>query len=957
MGKRSRSTAPIATPVETLSYPPPRSVELEPEDWLWATWRSRTPRPWPEPRSFQREEALARLEQITANPQTRYHRWSEVIDSVALSSEEAQFWFFAITRVVPSLQEYEAVKRNLAIAPLNTPLTAEQVLAVLNTAFPYSAVPELIIPLVNLFSLPELMDLLSDDRLFQSQTITAQTWPTIIQGIPLPQLPPHTYTRTFDWRILHQLVQGFRRYILPYLSQAEVEALHPRLSSKLDPGSWTLPPSERAGLYLLAAALGMHEALLNLVATWTMADCQWDHHFVASEIIFGLNDPTLVEHHIRRLSRKLPPWQVRVWLAHTEHAALDYVQESLLDPDLARRVKVPEAAPLMLELTLSPRAAKAARQWLQNNLAQAIAGLIPTAVGSDTLAEAAIAFLRRMRRKGHDAYIRQCLADQAPDIASKVQKLVLDVEEIPALDANPDWWLPGEVPGKKAKLPTWLDVLELPPVQLGEFCLNLQQVADLLLALKHSPLNAPHPLVAALKTHGYAASLDRFAWRLFEIWLNEEAPSKENWAMAAVGLLGNDASVLKLAPLIREMPGEGHHKRAVLGLECLSAIGTDMALMQINAIAQKVKYKGLKTKAEDCILAIAQSRHLTPEQLEDRIVPDCGLDQRGSRIFDYGGRQFRFMFGSEMQPMVRDEDGKVLANLPKPKAKVKDDPMLAEQAIAEWKLLKKQIQEVTKTQCDRLEKAMISQRRWHPDEFDTFLVHHPLMTNLTQRLIWGVYEDSHLRQTFRVTEDLTCADESDRELPLPSHALASIPLATSVGTQGETSTLCPNGGSHRYIGLVHPAQLSLEMRGIWGELFSDYELIQPFNQISRTVFSLTAEELECQRIQRFQGTEVSVTTAMAILKKTGWSHTFKREDQTYYCKSFAFANVTAVIEHVPKSRFIYDDTHVTLNTCFFVQGLHSDGDLSYQPLLLKDVDPVVMSEVLRNVGAIAAKKQ
>jgi len=930
MGKGSRSTAPITIPAETLSYPPPRSLELEPEDWLWATWRSRTPLPWPEPHPFQREEALARLERVTANPQTRYHQWHEANIRVALSPEEAQFWFFAITGVVPSHQEYQAVKRNLAIAPLNTPLTVEQVLAILNTALPYSAVPELIIPLVNLFPLPELIDLLSDDRLFQSQTITAQTWPTLIQGMPLPPLPAHTYTRAFDWRILHQLVQGFRRYILPYVSQAEVEALHPRLSPRLDPASWTLPPSERAGLYLLAAVLGMHEALLPLVTNWTMTDCRWDSHFVTPEIIFGLNDPNLVEYHIRRLSCKLPFWQVRVWLAHTEHTALDYVQESLLDPDLARRVKVPEAAPLMLELTLSPRAAKAARQWLQDNPAQAIAGLIPTAVGSDALAEAAIAFLRRMRRKGHEAYIRQCLADQAPDIASKAQKLVLDVEEIPCLDAPPDWWLPVEVPGKKPKLPNWLDVLELPPVQLGEFCLNLQQVAELLLALKHSPLKAPHPLVAALKTHGYAASLDRFAWRLFEIWLNEDAPSKENWAMSAVGLLGNDASVLKLAPLIREMPGEGHHKRAVLGLECLSAIGTDMALMQINAIAQKVKYKGLKTKAEDCILAIAQSRHLTPEQLEDRIVPDCGLDQRGSRIFDYGGRQFRFVFGSEMQPMVRDEGGKVLANLPKPKAK--DDPMLAEQAIAEWKLLKKQIQEVTKTQCDRLEKAMIAQRRWHPDEFDTFLVHHPLMTNLTQRLIWGLYEDSHLRQTFRVTEDLTCADEKDQELSLLSHSSASI-------------------------GLVHPAQLSPEMLGIWGELFSDYELIQPFNQISRTVFGLTAEELESQQIQRFQGTEVSVTTAMAILKKTGWSHTFKRENQTYYCKSFTFANVTAVIEHVPKARFIYDDTHVTLNTCFFVQGLHSDGALSYQPLLLKDVDPVVMSEVLRNVGAIAAKKQ
>ena len=26
-----------------------RSIDLDPDDWLWATWRPRVPRPWPEP--------------------------------------------------------------------------------------------------------------------------------------------------------------------------------------------------------------------------------------------------------------------------------------------------------------------------------------------------------------------------------------------------------------------------------------------------------------------------------------------------------------------------------------------------------------------------------------------------------------------------------------------------------------------------------------------------------------------------------------------------------------------------------------------------------------------------------------------------------------------------------------------------------------------------------------------
>ncbi len=55
--------------------------------------------------------------------------------------------------------------------------------------------------------------------------------------------------------------------------------------------------------------------------------------------------------------------------------------------------------------------------------------------------------------------------------------------------------------------------------------------------------------------------------------------------------------------------------------------------------------------------AIAQDRGLTRDQLADRIVPDLGLDERGSRVLDYGPRQFRLVFGPNLKPRLRDEQG------------------------------------------------------------------------------------------------------------------------------------------------------------------------------------------------------------------------------------------------------------------------------------------------------------
>lgn len=86
---------------------------------------------------------------------------------------------------------------------------------------------------------------------------------------------------------------------------------------------------------------------------------------------------------------------------------------------------------------------------------------------------------------------------------------------------------------------------------------------------------------------------------LFTAWQTAGAPSKESWAFTALGVLGNDDTARKLTPLIRAWPGESQHKRATVGLDILAAIGSDIALMQLNGIAQKLKFKALQERAKE----------------------------------------------------------------------------------------------------------------------------------------------------------------------------------------------------------------------------------------------------------------------------------------------------------------------------------------------------------------------
>lgn len=97
-----------------------------------------------------------------------------------------------------------------------------------------------------------------------------------------------------------------------------------------------------------------------------------------------------------------------------------------------------------------------------------------------------------------------------------------------------------------------------------------------------------YPGVAVLRETAEPESLAAFAWALFEQWRLSGMPAKESWALHALGLLGDDGTVRSLTPVIRAWPGEGAHHRAVEGLDVLAAIGTDVALLHLHGISQRV---------------------------------------------------------------------------------------------------------------------------------------------------------------------------------------------------------------------------------------------------------------------------------------------------------------------------------------------------------------------------------
>lgn len=912
-------------------------IGLTENDWAMASFRPRTKHQPQPPREFDLDACTAMI----ANMNREEYGWQLPFEKLALpldlSPEEAHFWLVASTQTFHRLGSKAEVKKFANQIAQSTKFDGKITLAEVDQRINKGAriISELVmLPLANLFSPEECLQI-------------------VLGGVGGKKRESSEVTVT--------LAQGFRKYVLRRATDKALAAMRKSVAKTLDPTAQ--PPNDYHCYpteHYFAAVLGMHKEVYRIVSSWeddhykSSGEDSLDHYQYPQYILFGLENGDLVDAEWRRIGLGLRnAEQAKGLLACTELKSLDLLvsaicrignrEECTEMMSVLALVRAPEAAEPILECRLNSKASAVARDWMDQYVGNCVAGLVETAGQRGKLGDAAIDYLRGVKRNGHEQLIRQHVDQAGKDSAgaARIQKEVLDHVErtyTPFDEKTTPAWLKKALAAteisKPAKLPAWATAPELPPIGVGERRLSDEQVTRLLQVLATTPVTEKHPLTVAIREHADTASCDEFAWHLFQTWLEDGANSKLKWAMSSIGHLGGDRCVLQLTPLVRAWPGESQHPRAVLGLECLRAIGSDLALMQLSGIAQKLKFKGLKAKAAGFVEEIASEKGMTRDELEDRVIPDCGLDERGRREFSFGNRSFAFVLGGDLKPMVRDEKGKVRPNPPKPG--VNDDKEVAEASLAEWKLIKKQIKDVAVLQSGRLEQAMVTQRRWSVENFESLLVNHPLMTHLTQKVIWGAFNKAGKRiLLFRVSEERDYADVDDQEV--------SLDKAVSVG-------------------VVHPLDLSEKERSAWGEVFSDYELVSPFTQLGREVHSLEEGEDRAKELKRFHGIQLYAPTMVFTLEKLGWTRGEAMDAGCFdeHSKQFPAADVTAVIRYDGTVGMGYIDPDELLKTesvhfCRGMRGPSGYGWGSEKMLKLGDVSPIVISEVIADLNVLKSK--
>lgn len=585
-------------------------------DWHWATWRHKnshndindnfeanTLAP------FDLQQCMKQFSQMDVYKKDNYWNifdWRTANIPDQMTSEEAHFWFTAMRYPNRSRTELRALLKNTDFTGI---ITFEEALSITQSD---RISPWIMKPLFTLFDIETFIALVTT------------------------KIARHDGTDYF-WAFVRGL-----QHVIPNIADHKLAELKNNLRPQITADQWPVGDLHTTHKFVLAAVLGMSDELLSVVESWDDTlyadkESQLEHYHKPQEIIFGLKEPHLINFHMRRLNLSLNKADyIRAWLAHTETEHLDWVELSLCEEtnramaeyffSALLPINVPEIAPVVFSLSKNSKASKPAKQWMEDNPALTIEGLAPLLLEEQhkTQKEEILNLFRIFKRKNLIGSLVRLLPALSDSSRVYLKENIIDYKDPldnPLTSENtPAWLQEGLQNAGGPKSIPWISPLELPPILLNEYALNTAQITNLLYMLK-TPSNRENiQLFDQLKTSCNGKSVESFAWALFEAWLAIGAPAKEKWAMLALGYLGNDETALKLSPMIMRWPGESQHQRAVTGLEVLRQIGSNIALIQLNSISQKVKFKGIKGWAQKHMESIAEEKGISKEELETRVA-------------------------------------------------------------------------------------------------------------------------------------------------------------------------------------------------------------------------------------------------------------------------------------------------------------------------------------------------
>lgn len=402
-------------------------------------------------------------------------------------------------------------------------------------------------------------------------------------------------------------------------------------------------------------------------------------------------------------------------------------------------------------------------------------------------------------------------------------------------------------------------------------------------------------------------------------------------AIGAKGILcfagfGSGADLVQIiSAYMKQHYTRRHHIEAMLA--SLAQSNDPAAIQLLLSVARRYRTRSVQDKAKALIEIVAERNGWSQDELADRTIPSAGFELSGTQVIELGNRPITIRLSDQFKPIIENQEGRVLKAFPA--ARKDDDEAKVKDAKKQFSTLKKELKQVVELQTARLYESMCLGREWPFQEWQDYLFNHPIVTHLTQRLVWLVQQGDEII-TIRPTAERELIDIDDEEFE---------------ASEGAT------------IKIAHMSDLSEEQAKQWQQLIKEEKLKQPFDQFSKPRHALTAAQLKADRVNYHQGWVADTFVVRNVMTKLGYKRG-EAEDGGFfgnYFKEFNSLNLCAVLEFsgncLPEEQLPAVIYHIAFMKADKRYGW--SNETNYLPLA--DLPKTLVMEVMRDYETLAAK--
>ena len=374
-------------------------------------------------------------------------------------------------------------------------------------------------------------------------------------------------------------------------------------------------------------------------------------------------------------------------------------------------------------------------------------------------------------------------------------------------------------------------------------------LSEYMTAIQPIRLYACDAIAAHLEEKEWQAALET----LLQFWLSDGAEANKRAILMPYCMYASEHQIHQLHTTLKSWVNANRKLLAGYTLSVLGIKATPAALQLINywmVLGTNTMYRREAWKA---FKQIATEKGLSTEELADQSIPSFGFNRQSEKVVDYDTRTFHVTLLPDFSlSVVESETKKISKSLPAPSKSKGDNREKAEAAREEMADMKKIVKRQTRVQRKRMELALRNGRTWTKEAWIATFIDNPFMRYLSPGLIWGVYKDGQLQESFRYLEDGSFTTANDEVFTLPEEAVIS---------------------------LVHPMELTDEVLAKWKQQLDDYEIVPFIPQLSTPIRRIDSIQMQEDAITHYSGRNASINN---IYDTTNPDINYWTDSQTIY---------------------------------------------------------------------------